>query len=179
MSLFFEKSNPEMENKEIIAAEEEHYDGSGMTDVYENYNSVRRDAHGDYVPVHFVETRKYLQKVRDLKRHIELLENRISYRIDAGLDVEKHESELEELKQGLKAAIADVSEQIGKLHDINQQVVMTKRYIDMMSWEEIAESADFKMRTVQKLHGRTLPRMEQILLDDGLIELVTTYEPEE
>lgn len=64
-----------------------------------------------------------------------------------------------------------MAEEISKLDDINQEVVMTKRYIEVMSWDDVAETADLKMRTVQKCHGRALPRMEEILLADGLIEM--------
>lgn len=145
------------------------YDGSVMSDVFENYDEVRKG--NGYAPLHFVETRKYLQRIRDQRRQIQLLENRIKYRKDAGLDTSWHEEELENSRKKLKLIIAEVAEEISKLEDINQEVVMTKRYIEGMTWDEVAESADFKMRTVQKCHGRALPRMEEILLEDGLIEL--------
>ena len=145
------------------------YDGSVMSDVFENYDEVRKG--NGYAPLHFVETRKYLQRIRDQRRQIQLLENRIKYRKDADLDASWHEEELEDFRKKLKLIIAEVAEEISKLEDINQEVVMTKRYIEGMTWDEVAESADFKMRTVQKCHGRALPRMEEILLEDGLIEL--------
>ena len=53
---------------------------------------------------------------------------------------------------------------------------MVKRYIDALSWSEIAETLDIKMRTVQKFHGRALPRMQSILLEDGLVELAVEDE---
>lgn len=145
------------------------YDGGTLSDVFENYESVRQGK--AYTPVHFVETRKYLQQVRDQKRHIQLLENRIKYRKDAGLDTSWHEEDLEQARKELKLTIAEVAEEISKLDDINQEVVMTNRYIDVMTWDEVAMSADLKMRTVQKCHGHALPRLEEILLNDGLIEL--------
>ena len=150
-------------------AEQDGYDGGAMSDVFENYEDVRRGK--GYAPVHFVATRKYLQQVRDQKRHIQLLENRIKYRKDAGLDTSWHEEDLVQAQKELKLTIAEVAEEISKLDDINQEVVMTKRYIEVMSWDDVAETADLKMRTVQKCHGRALPRMEEILLADGLIEL--------
>ena len=144
-------------------------DGSGSectSEVSEDVNKV-----AGYVPIHFLETRKYLQQVRDLKRSIRLMENRIGYRRDAGYDTTWHEQQLEFLQTQLKITTADVAEEISKLGDVNQEVVMTKRYIDVMSWDEIAETSDLKMRTVQKCHGHALPVMEQILLEDGLITL--------
>ena len=67
--------------------------------------------------------------------------------------------------------IAEVAEEISKLHDVGQEMVLTRRYIDGMSWDQVAGALDMKMRTVQKLHGHALPSMEQILLDDGRIEI--------
>lgn len=150
-------------------AERKGYDGGTLSDVFDNYENVRQGK--AYAPVHFVETRKYLQQVRDQKRHIQLLENRIKYRKDAGLDTSWHEEDLEQARKELKLTIAEVAEEISKLDDINQEVVMTKRYIDVMTWDEVAMSADLKMRTVQKCHGHALPRLEEILLNDGLIDL--------
>ena len=144
-------------------------DGSGSgcnSESVEDANKVNV-----YVPIHFLETRKYLQQVRDLKRSIRLMENRIGYRQDAGYDTSWHEQQLEFLQKQLRISTADVAEEISKLNDVNQEVVMTKRYIDVMSWDEIAETSDLKMRTVQKCHGHALPVMEQILLEDGLITL--------
>lgn len=146
----------------------EHYDGAKLSDVFVNYDPLHMRGFG---PVHFIETRKYLQQVRDQKRHIEMLEKRIGYRKDADLDTDWHEEELETAKEQLKSLIAEVAEEIGKLPDVNQEVVMTKRYIDVMAWDEIAMEADLSMRTVQKCHGRALPRMEEILVADGLITL--------
>ena len=158
-------------------AEWDGYDGGTMSDVFENYEDVRRGK--GYAPVHFVATRKYLQQVRDQKRHIQLLENRIKYRKDAGLDTSWHEEDLAQAQKELKLTIAEVAEEISKLDDINQEVVMTKRYIEVMSWDDVAETADLKMCTVQKCHGRALPRMEEILLADGLIELDDTDNSED
>lgn len=148
---------------------DEHYDGGRVEDVFEGYECVRRGT--AYVPVRFVETRKYLQQVRDQKRAIELLEKRIGYRKDAGMDTDEQEAELAEAADQLKQIIADVADEVSKVGDVNQETVLTKRYIDIMSWDEVAETADLKMRTVHKCHGKALPKMEEILLADGLITL--------
>ena len=168
----YEREHPETTEDSPVTTDTGNdggYDGSVMSDVFENYDEVRKG--NGYAPLHFVETRKYLQRIRDQRRQIQLLENRIKYRKDAGLDTSWHEEELEDSRKKLKLIIAEVAEEISKLEDINQEVVMTKRYIEGMTWDKVAESADFKMRTVQKCHGRALPRMEEILLEDGLIEL--------
>ena len=121
--------------------------------------------------VHFIETRKYLLQVRDGKHRVELLKGRINYRENAGMPTDYLEEELDEAKQNLKVSIAEVAEEISKLHDIGQEMVLTRRYIDTMTWDQVAASLDMKMRTVQKFHGNALPAMERVLLDDGRIGL--------
>ena len=150
--------------------------GAGSAIVAEGYNgkSVDETLGGKYpafTPVHFIETRKYLQQVRDGKRSIELLENRIKYRENAGLPTGYLQEELENAKYNLNVTIAEVAEEISKLHDVGQEMVLTRRYIDGMTWDQVAASLDMKMRTVQKLHGHALPELEWVLLDDGRIEI--------
>lgn len=134
---------------------------------------------GSYCTIHFLETRKYLQRIRDLKHHIHLTEDRVGYRSEAGLDIKRQKEELENLRQELKKTVAEVAEEIGKLAEVNHQVIMARRYIDNMSWSEIARETDFKLRTVQKFHGRALPKMEKILLADGLITMEEAEEANE
>lgn len=130
--------------------------------------------------VRFIETREYLQRVTNARYEVELLEERINYRIDAGMDSINLLEQLEEAKLKLKTVTAEVAEQISKIRDVKLQMVMKKRYIDGMSWSQIAETMDMKERTVQIFHGRALPRMEKSLLNDGLIEMQPyCYDPEE
>lgn len=143
----------------------------GMVEGKETAEPAIEERPRTWEPVHFLETRMYLQKVRDQKRRIGLLEERIRYRKDAGLSTDYLEEELSEQKDDLTVMVAEVAEEISKLKDVNQESVFFKRYIDTLSWEEVAAALDFKMRTVQRCHGSGLPRMEQILLADGLIKM--------
>ena len=124
-----------------------------------------------FTPVHFIETRKYLQQVRDGRRRIELLESRVKYRENAGLPTNYLLEEMDDARQSLNASIAEVAEEISKLHDVGQEMVLTRRYIDCLTWDQVAVALDMKMRTVQKLHGHALPMLEKILLDDGRVEI--------
>lgn len=148
-----------------------------MVSMAERTTDAQMQAHGGagepraWEPVHFLETRFYLQRVRDQKRRIELLEGRIQYRKNAGLTIDYLEEELLENQNELATMIAEVAEEISKLKDVNQESVFIKRYIDILPWDEVATSLDFKMRTVQKCHGNGLPKMEKILIADGLIEI--------
>ena len=148
----------------------EHYDGASLLEVFgDAYRPQGNKAH-------FIDTRVYLQQVRDGKRRVELLESRIQYRKDAGMDANDLELELADVQEKLKTMTVEVAEEISKLCDVSQEMVMVKRYIDALSWSEIAETLDIKMRTVQKFHGRALPRMQSILLEDGLVELAVEDE---
>ena len=87
------------------------------------------------------------------------------------MDTTEAEQELAVVQDKLKRVTAEVAEEISKLYNVNLEMVMVKRYIDTLSWDEVAKSLDIKMRTVLKFHGKALPRMRRILLADGLVEL--------
>lgn len=120
----------------------------------------------------FKETKAYLRKVKDARYRIELLENRIKLRGDVLKKSDDLEQQLSAENLYLAAAMSDVADEISKLRNVTQELVMTKRYINGMSWLDIADSMDVTERVVQKIHGRALPEMEKILLDDGLITIV-------
>ena len=51
-----------------------------------------------------------------------------------------------------------------RLEDTNDFRVCWKRYIDLKTWDEIAEEMDFTTaRTVQRIHGRALLEVQKIL----------------
>ena len=153
------------ENKEKTTGKTEHYDGASLRDVYgAAYRPEGNKAR-------YIETRVYLQQVRDEKHRVDLIKNRIRYRKEAGLDTSEAEEELAVVQDKLKRVTAEVAEEISKLYNVNLEMVMVKRYIDTLSWDDIAKTLDLKMRTVLKFHGKALPRMRRILLADGLVEL--------
>lgn len=155
----------EVNEKKNVVLDSEHYDGATLRDVYgENYRPEGNKPH-------FIETRVFLQQVRDEKRRVDLLKNRMQYRKEAGLETGDVEQELAAALDNLKLATAEVAEEISKLGDVDLEMVLAKRYIDTLSWDEVAKTLDIKMRTVQRLHGRALPRMQRVLLQDGLVEL--------
>ena len=147
------------------AAEAKGYDEKSVDEVLGGIGNPT------FSPIHFIETRKYLQQVRDGKRRIELLEDRIQYRENAGLPTDYLIEELDVEKRRLNLIMAEVAEEISKLRDVGQEMVLTRRYIDGLTWDQVAVVLDMRMRTVQKLHGHALPSLEKILLDDALIEI--------
>ena len=71
--------------------------------------------------------------------------------------------ELAEAEQAYSDAKVAVSELCAGLEDVNQQSVITRRYISGQSWEKIALDMDMSVRSVQKLHGRALPLLDALL----------------
>ena len=143
----------------------EYYDGTTLRDVYgENYRPEGNKTR-------FIATRVFLQQVRDAMRRVELITKRIQCRTEAGLDTSDAEQELATAQNVLKLAKVEVAEEISKLCDVSMEMVLTKRYLDAMPWDEVAKTSDIKMRTVMRLHGRALPILQRILHEDGLVEL--------
>ena len=155
----------EVNEKNSVVLDSEHYDGETLKDVYgASYRPEGNKAR-------YIETRVYLQQVRDDKRRVDLIKSRIQYRKEAGLDTSEAEQELAVVQDKLKRVTAEVAEEISKLYNVNLEMVMVKRYIDTLSWDAIAKTLDLKMRTVLKFHGKALPRRRRILLAAGLVEL--------
>ena len=115
----------------------------------------------------------FLYQVRDGKRRIDLIEKRILLRQDAmetigsdALDAEiaDLQRQAEEASGAYDLSLISVSDMISRLDDVNQQMVLTFRYIDTISdWYVIAERMGMTKAAVQKLHGRALPRLQRIL----------------
>ena len=137
----------------------------------------------------FRPVKDFLYQVKDAKRRISLIESRIEYRRDSmeahgvsygehipsghdysGSSVENAAIALTQLEEERKQAEQDyadtkvrVSELIAKLEDVNQQSVVTRRYITGQDWEKIAMDMDMSVRNVQKIHGRALPLLQELL----------------
>ena len=119
----------------------------------------------------FPETRDYLNQIKNCRQRIELLEKRQSYRSSVNMDINDIGIEITEEEQKLARLRAEVSDEISKLDNVRQEMVMNSRYVDGMSWEKIAADMGNTIRSVQSIHGRALPAMEEVLVADGKIEL--------
>ena len=134
----------------------------------------------------FKPVKDFLYQVKDAKRKVSLIEGRIEYRMDSmgahGVSYEEHipsghdysgssventvlvlaqlEEELKQAEQDYADAKVKVSDLIAKLADVNQQTVVTRRYITGQDWEKIALDMDMSVRNVQKIHGRALPLLQ-------------------
>lgn len=126
----------------------------------------------EYKPT-FWRTREYLQQVRDKTRQKELLEQRIDLRRNdpdgnTFHDVEDLDRELLNVREEVNDAKIDVTDLAAKLPEVDEQMVISKRYVDLKSWEEIAGEMGCTVRTVQKLHGRALPVLDELVMKYNL-----------
>lgn len=110
---------------------------------------------------HFWKTKKYLHRIRDWQRRCGLLEQRIDLREDG--DTDTLDQELREAEQMVNGVKIEVTDMIAKLPDVNQQLVMTERYVNLKTWERIAEEMNTSVRIVQKIHGKALPVLEELI----------------
>ena len=164
-----------MNNQTCTVASVQKRASAAAETVERKHNSLREAFGAEYRPEGnqpcFVEARAFLQKVRDGKHRIELLKERIAYRKKCGLETIELGLELAEKEQQVALDATEVYDEISKLKNVSLEMVLACRYIDAMAWIEIAEKLDLKIRTVHHMHGQALPRMQRILLDDGLIEI--------
>ena len=107
-------------------------------------------------------TKQYLFQIRDGERRVELLNRRIRMR-DSIDETDDLYTELARAKQEVKDVTVTVTDYIGRLEDVNQQMVLVKRYVDRLSWKQIAADMNMSVRAVQKLHGRALPLIRVML----------------
>ncbi len=147
----------------------EHYDGTTFKDLYPE---APRTADWDHSrgSAKNVSTRIFLQQVRECKRSIQLLVRRKEYRVSAGRSTSDLDADLELAEEKLKTLTVMVADEISKIGNVGQEMVLFMRYIDMKSWDEIAEHLDLRVQTVLKFHGYGLLHMRNVLLADGLIE---------
>ena len=124
----------------------------------------------------FGETKRYLHRISDGERRTDLLRRRVEL-LDAVTDPDEELSayrdelhkKLEKAEQDMKRVTVEILELIGQLPSANQQLVITRKYVDQKSWRDIAEELNLPVRVVQMLHGRALLKLKRILIERGLI----------
>ena len=58
---------------------------------------------------------------------------------------------------------------ISRIPRVSYQWLLTKRYVELLGWDEIAEDGNISYRTVISDHGLALPEMQDVLVDAGII----------
>ena len=115
----------------------------------------------------YMTARSYLAMVREAQETIDVLEKRIELRSEIGTDSEELGAELADARSALKVRKADAADTISRLKGPRVQLVMLKRYVDLETWEQIAEELDTGVRTVQSIHGDGLAQLEKQLEGGG------------
>lgn len=133
-----------------------------------------------------MEAKKYLQRVYNIKLNIESLkeEREVLESIAKGEAIDykdKVQTSSKGSKEELMCKIGDLKSTINdlmmekielmddtilniyKIHDNTLETLLKLRYIDCVSWEDIAEYMDYNIRQVYRLHGNALQKMQVIL----------------
>lgn len=142
--------------------------GYGANAMEQGAENWEKESNAYPLASRFWKTKQYLHRVRDGIRRCNLLEERIGLRMHGSGESEYLDtSELDvELKNALKRLNDDkieITDLISRLPDVNQQMVVTERYVDIKTWEQIAQEMNTSVRIVQKIHGKALPLLERLI----------------
>lgn len=86
---------------------------------------------------------------RDIKKREKIIAKIIDLEHEVDDDIDK----LVDLKKEIIQVIKNVD-------DEDCQVILEKRYICLDDWQEIANDMDINLRTVYRIHGRALSKLE-------------------
>ncbi len=111
----------------------------------------------------FMTARTFLGKVRESAQRVEVLERSIEYKNELGEDAGNLPDILKDEEMKLALNRVKVMNEIRALSDIDCQIVLMKRYVELAAWERIAADMDIGVREVQRIHGRALPAMDEML----------------
>lgn len=119
--------------------------------------------------VHFRKTREYLEQVKDAAQKVEMLKKRIDLYEKAGMGVGTLPDELEGAKQDKTMKEVELSDMIARIPRVEYQWLLTKRYVDLLNWNDIACENNTGYRKVVSIHGLALPEMQDVLVEAGVI----------
>lgn len=63
----------------------------------------------------------------------------------------------------------EVTEVLGRVKDTDCHLLLELRYLCFRSWEEISEIMHMHIRTVYKVHGRALQKVDAVINADGFM----------
>ena len=73
------------------------------------------------------------------------------------------ESMVEQKIEELIALKADILDTISKLKDNRQRILLTKYYLQMLTWEQVAVDMDYSFQHTMRMHGYALQEIERII----------------
>lgn len=119
--------------------------------------------------VHFIKTREYLDQVKDAAQKVEMLKKRIDLYEEAGMDIGTLPNELEKAMRDMSLKKVALSDMIARIPRVEYQWLLTKRYVDLLNWNDIACENNTGCRKVVSIHGLALPEMQDVLVEAGVI----------
>ena len=141
----------------------------------DGYTKADPDSCEDPEPLHvdrLQRIKRFLFQIRECHRRMDILRNRINLREglpadDLYIDIEELRRKLGKAEQDTRILTVRVTDLIGNLDDVNQQMILIKRYVEMKPWDAIGAEMDMPPRTIQKLHGKALDFLQNLLDKDG------------
>ena len=101
-------------------------------------------------------TSSHKENVVNYTHDVTSLENTIIRLMEAEAELNKQIDALVDLKR-------EILLNISALENIDLELVLMKRYLHFLSWEEIAREMGFSVRWVHSLHTRALVELEAVL----------------
>ncbi len=120
-------------------------------------------------PMHFINTRKYLEQVKNASQKMELLKKRIEICEEAGMNTGALPEELEAAKKDFLRKQVEVMDMISRVTRVDFQWVLSKRYVELLDWYDIACEGNMCKRMAISKHGLALPKMQDVLVSAGVI----------
>lgn len=101
-------------------------------------------------------TSSHKENVVNYTQDVTSLENTIIRLMEAEAELNKQIDALVDLKR-------EILLNISALENIDLELVLMKRYLHFLSWEEIAREMGFSVRWVHSLHTRALKELDVVL----------------
>ena len=73
------------------------------------------------------------------------------------------ESLVDQKVDELIALKTDILETISKLKDNRQRILLTKYYLQMLTWEQVAVDMDYSFQHTMRMHGYALREIDRII----------------
>ena len=77
--------------------------------------------------------------------------------------IEVAEKRYRKAKEKLFSRLNELADMIDQLDEYGQKLVLMYRYILGMTWEQIAKKMPYSVKTIQRIHGRALKALDEIL----------------
>lgn len=61
----------------------------------------------------------------------------------------------------------EIAQAVSKVDNPLYRTILTARYINFKTWEEIADDLEFNLRWIYRLRKRIMAEVEEIIVDDG------------